>query len=90
VQAIFLAAADYHDPEDRGAILDRECSADVELCPHFTALRVALYQINDSVKQPRVGSDDRDKPWLAYRSLAHPFLRNLTARVPRSVRVSYV
>jgi hypothetical protein len=62
VQAIFLAAADYHDPEDRGAILDRECSADVELCPQFTALRVAQYQINDSIKQPRVGSDDRDKP----------------------------
>jgi hypothetical protein len=65
VQAVFLAAADYHDPEDRVAILDRECSADVELCPHFKALLEAQYQINDSIKQPLLGPDDRYKPWLA-------------------------
>ena len=29
VQADFLAAADYHDPVDLAAILDRECSAKV-------------------------------------------------------------
>ena len=31
VQAVFLEAADYHDPVDRAAILDRECLADLEL-----------------------------------------------------------
>jgi hypothetical protein len=65
VQANFLAVADYHDPEDRVAILDRECSADVELCPHFKAHLEAQYQINDSIKPPRLGSEDREKPWLA-------------------------
>ena len=65
VLADFLAAADYNDPVDRVAILDRECSADVELCPHFKAVLEAQYQINDSLKQPCLGSDDREKPWLA-------------------------
>jgi len=54
-----------HYTEDRVAILDRECSADVELCPHFKAVLEAQYQINDSLKQPCLGSDDREKPWLA-------------------------
>src|SRR5262249_16772124 len=31
VQALFLEAADHHDPRERAAILDRECSADPEL-----------------------------------------------------------
>ena len=30
VQAVFLEAVDYHDPVDRAAILDRECSAIVQ------------------------------------------------------------
>ena len=29
VQAIFLEAADYHDPVARAAILDRDCPADL-------------------------------------------------------------
>ena len=29
VQAVFLEAADYHDPVDLATILDRECSARV-------------------------------------------------------------
>jgi hypothetical protein len=31
VQAIFLEAANYHDPEERAAILNRECMGDTEL-----------------------------------------------------------
>jgi hypothetical protein len=65
VQEVFLAAASYHDPADRAAILDRECLADSELRLRVEALLEAHDQINDSLKQPRVGSDDRDKPWFA-------------------------
>ena len=65
VQAIFPEAASYHDPADRAAILDRECSDDPELRLRVEALLKAHDQINDSLNQPRVGSDDRDKPWLA-------------------------
>ena len=65
VQEVFLAAAGYHDPADRAAVLDRECLADGELRLRVEALLEAHDQINDSLKQPRVGSDDRDKPWLA-------------------------
>jgi hypothetical protein len=49
----------------RAAILDRECLADSELRLRVEALLEAHDQINDSLKQPRVRSDDRDKPWLA-------------------------
>jgi hypothetical protein len=38
VQAVFLEAADCHDPVGRAAILDRECSADSELCLRVEAL----------------------------------------------------
>ena len=65
VQEVFLAAASCHDPADRAAILDRECLADSELRRRVEALLEAHDQINDPHKQPRVGSDDRDKPWLA-------------------------
>ena len=40
VQAVFLEAADYHDPAARAAILDRECSADLELRGRVEARRV--------------------------------------------------
>ena len=60
VQAVFLEAADYHDPVARAAILDRECSADPELRRRVEALLKAHDESNDSL-----GSDDRDKPWLA-------------------------
>ena len=53
VQAVFLEAADYHDPVDRGAILDRECSADPELRRRVEALLRAHDEfnsfLNDSV-----------------------------------------
>jgi hypothetical protein len=38
VQAVFLEATDYHDPVARAAILDRECSADLELRRRVEAL----------------------------------------------------
>jgi hypothetical protein len=75
--------------EDRAAMLERDCLADSELRLRVEALLEAHNQINDSLKQPRVGSDDRDEPWLARRSLALAPLRNLAAGVPRSVRLSY-
>jgi len=65
VQEVFLMAASYHDSADRAAGLDRECLADSELRLRVEALLEAHDQINDSVKQSPVGSDDRDKPWLA-------------------------
>jgi hypothetical protein len=61
---MFLAAARDHDPADRAAILERECLADSELRLRVEPLREAHDQIDDSLKPPRVGSDDPDKPWL--------------------------
>jgi hypothetical protein len=65
VQEAFLASASCHDPADRAAILDRECLADCELRLRVEALLKAHDHISDYIIQPRVGSDDRDKPWLA-------------------------
>jgi hypothetical protein len=65
VQEVFLMAASYQDPADRAAILDRECLADSELRLRVEALLEAHDQINDSAKQPRVGSNDLNKAWLA-------------------------
>jgi hypothetical protein len=64
VQAVFLEAVDYHDPVDRAAFLDRECSGDPELRRRVEALLKAHDESNDSLSQS-LGSDDRDKPWLA-------------------------
>jgi hypothetical protein len=64
VPAVFLKAADYHDPVDRATILDRECSADLRLRRRVEALLEAYGPFNVSLKQPRVGSDQRDLPWL--------------------------
>jgi hypothetical protein len=65
VQAIFLEAADYHDPVARAAILERECSADPELHGRVEALLRAREEFNRFLKEPVVGSDGRAKPWLA-------------------------
>jgi hypothetical protein len=65
VQAVFLDAADYHDPVARAAILDRECAADPESRERVEALLEAYGPFNDSLKQPRVGSDGRARSWLA-------------------------
>jgi hypothetical protein len=65
VQAIFLEAADYHDPVDRVAILDRACSVDLELRQRIEALLRAHDEFNDCLNQPIVGSG----PW----SVPSPF-----------------
>ena len=46
VQAIFLEASDCHDPMDRAAILDRECSTDPELRRRVEALLRAHDELN--------------------------------------------
>jgi hypothetical protein len=52
VQAVFLAAADYHDPVDRVAILDRECLADLELRRRVEELLRAHDAFNNFVNDP--------------------------------------
>jgi hypothetical protein len=54
VQAVFLDAADYHDPMDRAAILDRECSADLELRRRVEALLRAHDEFNSFLNEPFV------------------------------------
>jgi hypothetical protein len=65
VQAIFLEAADYHDPVARAAILDQECSADPELRGRVEALARAHGHFNGFHHKPVVGYDGRAEPWLA-------------------------
>ena len=65
VQAVFLEAADYDDPVNRAAILDRECSADPELRGRVEALLRAHDEFNRFLTDPVVGSDGRARPWLA-------------------------
>ena len=66
VQAVFLEAADYHDPVDRAAILDRECSADLRLCQRVEALLRAHDQLNGFRIDPDVitTKPGRRKPLL--------------------------
>jgi hypothetical protein len=52
VQAVFLEAADYHDPVDRAAILDRECSNDPELRRRVEALLRAHDEFNSFLNEP--------------------------------------
>jgi hypothetical protein len=52
VQAVFLEAADYHDPVDRAAILDRECSAELELRGRVEALLRAHDEFNRFLNDP--------------------------------------
>jgi hypothetical protein len=52
VQAVFLEAADYHDPADRAAILDRACSADLELRRRVEALLRAHDEFNSFLNDP--------------------------------------
>jgi hypothetical protein len=52
VQTVFLDAADYHDPVDRAAILDRECSADVELRRRVEELLRAHDKFNSFLNDP--------------------------------------
>jgi hypothetical protein len=54
VQAVFLRAADYSDPVDRAAILDRECPADLELRRRVEELLIAHDEFNSFVNEPVV------------------------------------
>ena len=67
VQGVFLEAADYHDPVERAAILDRECSADLELRGRVEALLRAHDQFNGFLNDPVVvtANPGRRKPLLS-------------------------
>jgi hypothetical protein len=66
VQAVFLEAADYDDPVDRAAILDRECSADPELRRRVEALLRAHDEFNGFLNDPLVTANPgRRKPLLS-------------------------
>jgi hypothetical protein len=65
IQELVLGPASDHDTGDRAPILDRECLADRELQLRVQALPEAHGHITHSRKQPRAGSEDPDKPWLA-------------------------
>ena len=64
VQAVFLEAADYHDPADRAVILDRECSDDADLRRRVEALLRVHDRFVEFVNQPLVGSGVRACPWF--------------------------
>jgi hypothetical protein len=64
VQAVFLEAAECQDPEERGAILDRECSDDPELRGRVEALLRAHDQFNGTPNEPIIG------PRAEHRALA--------------------
>ncbi len=49
VQAVFLEAANHHDPGDRAAILDRECMGDSELRKRVEAHLKAHDRFNNFV-----------------------------------------
>ena len=66
VQAVFLEAVDYHDPVDRAAFLDRECSGDPELRRRVEALLRAHDQFNGFLNDPVVTANPgRRKPLLS-------------------------
>jgi hypothetical protein len=67
VQAVFLDAADYHDPMDRAAILDRECSSDLELRQRVEALLRAHDKFNGFLNEPFVATTNppRRNPLLS-------------------------
>ena len=63
VQAVFLETADYYDPADRAAILDRECLDDPELRRRVEALLKAHDEFSSFLNDPVVviaGSPRRD------------------------------
>ena len=56
VQAIFLEAAECHDPVDRATILDRECSADPDLRRRVEAPLKAHDEFNSFLNDPVVAT----------------------------------
>jgi hypothetical protein len=65
VQGVFLQAADHHSPGARAAILNRECSAGLELRWCFEVLMRAHVEFMGFLNEPVVGADGRAEPWLA-------------------------
>lgn len=61
VQAIFLAAVQHHDADERRAILVRECPDDLELRQRVEALLGAHDRMGDFLNEPLVISAD-DSP----------------------------
>jgi hypothetical protein len=62
VHAVFLEAADYHDPVERDEILDRECSNDLELRRRVEALLRAHDTFNDFLYEPIVVTANPARP----------------------------
>jgi hypothetical protein len=65
VEAIFLVAAEYQDPEERAAMLEREGAADPELRERVQALLRTHDRFNRFINDLVVGSDGRARPSLA-------------------------
>jgi hypothetical protein len=61
VQAVFLEAADYHDPADRAIILDRGCATDEPLRRRIEALLRAHDQFNSFLNDPVVVTANPDE-----------------------------
>jgi WD40 repeat protein/serine/threonine protein kinase/tetratricopeptide (TPR) repeat protein len=55
VQAVFLAAVEYHEPAARAAVLDAECSGDSELRQRVEVLLCAHDQFDESLDVPLAG-----------------------------------
>ena len=55
VQAVFLSAVEYHEPAERTAVLDRECSTDSELRQQVETLLLAHDRPVSVLDQPIVG-----------------------------------
>ena len=55
VQAVFLSAVECDEPAARAAVLDRECSTDLELRRRVEALLKAIDQPDSLLDKPIVG-----------------------------------
>ena len=55
VQAVFLAAVEWHEPTARARVLDRECATDAELRRRVESLLRAREAPNSLLDQPIVG-----------------------------------
>jgi eukaryotic-like serine/threonine-protein kinase len=60
VQAVFLSAVECHEPAARAAVLDRECSTDLELRRRVEALLSGYDRPDSRLDQPIVGPAPND------------------------------